>query len=214
MNLKALKKMRDLVSQKHGFEYREVSKAEALDYFTKKDDEYKIELIKELEDGTISFYQSGDFVDLCRGPHLPDTSFIKAIKLLSIAGAYWRGDENRKQLTRIYGITFPKKKELDEYLEMLEEAKKRDHRKLGRELELFTFSQRVGSGLPIWLPKGAELRKIGKLLEKVQKEYGYEQVICPHIGNVELYKTSVITKSMAKILSTPLKHPLKVKSLS
>ncbi|MGI6320082.1 MAG: threonine--tRNA ligase [Bacteroidales bacterium] len=203
------KKMRDLVSQKHGFEYREVSKAEALDYFTKKDDEYKIELINELEDGTISFYQSGDFVDLCRGPHLPDTSFIKAIKLLSIAGAYWRGDENRKQLTRIYGITFPKKKELDEYLEMLEEAKKRDHRKLGRELELFTFSQRVGSGLPIWLPKGAELReRLENFLKKVQKEYGYEQVICPHIGNVELYKTSGHYQKYGKDSFNPIKTPV------
>ncbi|MDD2413393.1 MAG: threonine--tRNA ligase, partial [Bacteroidales bacterium] len=185
------KKMMELISQKHRFEYREVTKVEALKYFSKKGDEYKLELINELEDGTISFYQTGDFVDLCRGPHLPDTSFIKAIKLTAIAGAYWRGDEKRKQLTRVYGITFPKKKELDDYLVMLEEAKKRDHRKLGKELELFTFSQKVGSGLPLWLPKGAALReRLENFLKKLQKEHGYEQVICPHIGNVELYKTS------------------------
>lgn len=185
------KKMMELISQKHRFEYRDVSKAEALKYFSEKNDEYKIELIQELEDGTISFYQTGDFVDLCRGPHLPDTSFIKAIKLTAIAGAYWRGDEKRKQLTRVYGITFPKKKELDEYLVMLEEAKKRDHRKLGKELELFTFSQKVGIGLPLWLPKGAALReRLENFLKKVQKEHGYEQVICPHIGSVDLYKTS------------------------
>lgn len=185
------KKMMELISQKHRFEYREVTKVEALKYFSEKGDEYKLELINELEDGTISFYQTGDFVDLCRGPHLPDTSFIKAIKLTAIAGAYWRGDEKRKQLTRVYGITFPKKKELDDYLVMLEEAKKRDHRKLGKELELFTFSQKVGSGLPLWLPKGAALReRLENFLKKLQKEHGYEQVICPHIGNVELYKTS------------------------
>lgn len=189
--LKIEKKMMELISQKHHFDYREVSKAESIKYFTEKGDEYKLELINELEDGTISFYQTGDFVDLCRGPHLPDTSFIKAIKLTAIAGAYWRGDEKRKQLTRVYGITFPKKKELDEYLVMLEEAKKRDHRKLGKELELFTFSQKVGSGLPLWLPKGAALReRLENFLKKIQKEHGYEQVMCPHIGNVELYKTS------------------------
>lgn len=189
--LKIEKKMMELISQKHRFEYREVTKVEALKYFSEKGDEYKLELINELEDGTISFYQTGDFVDLCRGPHLPDTSFIKAIKLTAIAGAYWRGDEKRKQLTRVYGITFPKKKELDEYLVMLEEAKKRDHRKLGKELELFTFSQKVGSGLPLWLPKGAALReRLESFLKKIQKEHGYEQVMCPHIGNVELYKTS------------------------
>ncbi|NLJ82232.1 MAG: threonine--tRNA ligase [Bacteroidales bacterium] len=184
-------KMAELVAAKQQIKRVEVSKQEALDYFTKKNDEYKIELIQDLEDGDITFYQSGDFVDLCRGPHLPDMSAIKAIKLLSLAGAYWRGDEKRKQLTRIYAVTFPKKKELDEYLLLLEEAKKRDHRKVGRELELFTFSPRVGIGLPIWLPKGAALReRLENFLKKVQKEYGYQQVISPHIGNVELYKTS------------------------
>ncbi len=184
-------KMAELVTAKQQIKRVEVSKQEALDYFTKKNDEYKIELIQDLEDGDITFYQSGDFVDLCRGPHLPDMSAIKAIKLLSLAGAYWRGDEKRKQLTRIYAVTFPKKKELDEYLLLLEEAKKRDHRKVGRELELFTFSPRVGIGLPIWLPKGAALReRLENFLKKVQKEYGYQQVISPHIGNVELYKTS------------------------
>jgi threonyl-tRNA synthetase len=184
-------KMAELVAQKQVITRKEVSKTEALDYFKAKGDEYKMELIQDLEDGKITFYQSGDFVDLCRGPHLPNMGFIKAIKLLNLAGAYWRGDEKRKQLTRIYGVTFPKKKDLDEYLVLLEEAKKRDHRKLGKEMELFTFSQQVGSGLPIWLPKGAALReKLENFLKKVQKEYGYQQVICPHIGNVELYKTS------------------------
>ncbi len=184
-------KILELASQKQGFIRNDVSKKEAIEYFSGKGDEYKLELINDLEDGTISFYKSGEFTDLCRGPHIPDTSFIKAVKVLSLAGAYWRGDEKRKQLTRLYAITFPKKKELDEYLELLEEAKKRDHRKLGKELELFTFSQKVGAGLPLWLPKGAALReRLENFLKKVQKEHGYEQVICPHIGNVELYKTS------------------------
>ncbi len=184
-------KMQELASQKIKFVRREVSKAEALDYFTKKGDEYKLELINDLEDGTITFYESGPFTDLCRGPHLYDTASIKAIKLLKTAGAYWRGDEKRKQLTRIYAITFPKKKELDEYLVLLEEAAKRDHRKLGREMELFTFSPLVGQGLPLWLPKGAALRdRLEQFLRKVQKKYGYQQVITPHIGNVNLYKTS------------------------
>ena len=184
-------KMKELASQKIQFVRREVPKAEALDYFTKKGDEYKLELIDGLEDGQISFYESGPFTDLCRGPHLHDTSMIKAIKLLKTAGAYWRGDEKRKQLTRIYAVTFPKKKELDEYLALLEEAAKRDHRKLGRELELFTFSPLVGQGLPLWLPKGAALRdRLEQFLRKVQKKYGYQQVITPHIGNVNLYKTS------------------------
>jgi threonyl-tRNA synthetase len=184
-------KMKELARQKQTFNRKEVSKKDAIDYFSKKGDEYKLELISELEDGTITFYQSGDFVDLCRGPHLPDTGFIKAIKLTSIAGAYWRGDEKRKMLTRIYGITFPKNKELEEYLVMLEEAKKRDHRRLGKDLEIFAFSQKVGSGLPLWLPKGAELReRLETYLKKVQKEAGYQPVISPHIGNVELYKTS------------------------
>lgn len=185
-------KMQELAGQKMRIERREVTKQEALDFFTQKGDEYKVELINDLdEEGIISFYTSGAFTDLCRGPHLFDTASIKAIKLLNTAGAYWRGDEKRKQLTRIYGITFPKKKELDEYLVLLEEAKKRDHRKLGKELELFFFSQKVGAGLPIWLPKGAALReRLENFLKKVQKSYGYQQVICPHIGNVELYKTS------------------------
>lgn len=184
-------KMKELAAQKIQFVRRDVPKADALDYFQKKGDEYKIELIEGLEDGQISFYESGPFTDLCRGPHLHDTSMIKAIKLLKTAGAYWRGDEKRKQLTRIYAVTFPKKKELDEYLALLEEAAKRDHRKLGREMELFTFSQRVGQGLPLWLPKGAALRdRLEQFLRKVQKKYGYLQVITPHIGNVNLYKTS------------------------
>lgn len=185
------KKMKELASQKQSFVRTEISKEIALKTFTEKGDEYKVELIEGLEDGTISFYQCGEFTDLCRGPHLPNTSHIKAIKLLSVAGAYWRGDENRKQLTRIYGITFPKKKELDDYLEMLEEAKKRDHRKIGKELELFAFSQRVGQGLPLWLPKGAQLReRLENYLKAVQKEAGYEPVITPHIGSKELYVTS------------------------
>ena len=184
-------KMMEFASQKQEFKRKEVTKAEALNYFTTKGDEYKLELINDLQDGTISFYESGIFTDLCRGPHIPDTSSIKAVKLLATAGAYWRGDEKRKQLTRIYGITFPKQKELAEYLVLLEEAKKRDHRKLGKELELFTFSAKVGMGLPIWLPKGAALReRLENFLRKIQKNAGYEQVICPHIGNVELYKTS------------------------
>lgn len=184
-------KMLELAKQKQTFTRKEVTKAEALEYFTAKGDEYKLELINDLEDGTITFYESGTFTDLCRGPHMPNTGMIKAIKLTSIAGAYWRGDEKRKQLTRIYGITFPKKKELTEYLELLEEAKKRDHRKLGKELELFTFSPRVGLGLPLWLPKGAELRgRLEAFLKNVQKKAGYQQVITPHIGNVNLYKTS------------------------
>jgi len=184
-------KFMELAAQKQTFTRIDKTKAEALAHFTAKGDEYKQELINDLEDGTITFYESGIFTDLCRGPHLVDTSNIKAFKILSLAGAYWRGDEKRKQLTRLYAITFPKRKDLDEYLVLLEEAKKRDHRKLGKELELFMFSQRVGSGLPIWLPKGAALReRLENFLKKVQKSYGYEQVITPHIGNVELYKTS------------------------
>ncbi|MEI8005847.1 MAG: threonine--tRNA ligase [Bacteroidota bacterium] len=184
-------KFLELAREKQVFNRKEVAKVEALEYFTKKGDEYKTELLNDLTDGTITFYESGRFTDLCRGPHLPDTSFIKAVKLLNIAGAYWRGDETRKQLTRVYGITFPKQKELDEYLVLLEEAKKRDHRKLGKELELFAFSQKVGLGLPLWLPRGAALReRLEMFLKKVQKKAGYEPVMCPHIGNVELYKTS------------------------
>ena len=184
-------KMKELAQQKEEYHRREVTKKEAMKYFKNKGDEYKTELIEDLEDGTISFYQQGNFTDLCRGPHLPDTSPIKAIKLLSVAGAYWRGDEKRKQLTRIYGVTFPKAKMLEEHLELLEQAKLRDHRKLGRELELFTFSQRVGPGLPLWLPKGAQLReRLENFLKKVQRETGYEPVITPHIGQKELWVTS------------------------
>ncbi len=185
------KKMLELARQKQKYIRKEVNKTDAKKYFTEKNDEYKLELINELENGQITFYESGNFVDLCKGPHIPDTSPIKAVKLLSVAGAYWRGDEKRKQLTRIYGIAFPKKKELTEYLEFLEEAKKRDHRKIGKELEIFTFSQKVGSGLPLWLPNGAELReRLETFLKKVQKEAGYRPVITPHIGRVELYKIS------------------------
>ena len=191
-DLKAVEdKMIELARSKEQFVRREVPKAEAMKTFMEKGDEYKCELIGELEDGTISFYTNGAFTDLCRGPHLRDTSVIKAVKLTSIAGAYWRGDENRKMLTRIYGITFPKKSMLDDYLKMLEEAKKRDHRKLGKEMELFTFSSRVGQGLPMWLPKGAALReRLENFLKKVQKSYGYLPVITPHIGNKDLYVTS------------------------
>ncbi|MBN1117636.1 MAG: threonine--tRNA ligase [Bacteroidales bacterium] len=184
-------KMKELASQKNTYNREDITKPEVLDLFKKKNDEYKLELINELEDGTITLYKHGNFTDLCRGPHLPDTSYIKAIKLLSVAGAYWRGDETRKQLTRVYGITFPKQKQLDEYLEMLEQAKARDHRKLGRELELFMFSQQVGMGLPMWLPKGAALReRLQDFLKKVQKKYGYELVMTPHIGHKDLYVTS------------------------
>ena len=184
-------KMLELARSGETFVRTDVSKADALKKYTEKGDQYKCELIGDLQDGTITFYQNGAFTDLCRGPHLRNTSVIKAVKLLNIAGAYWRGDEHNKQLTRIYGITFPKKSMLDEYLARLEEAKKRDHRKLGKEMELFTFSSKVGMGLPLWLPKGAALReRLEQFLRKVQKEYGYQQVITPHIGNKELYITS------------------------
>ena len=191
-DLKAIEdKMMEFARSKEKFVRQEVSKADALKTFQEKGDEYKCELIGELEDGTISFYTNGSFTDLCRGPHLRDTSVIKAVKLTSIAGAYWRGDEKRNMLTRIYGISFPKKSMLDEYLAMLEEAKKRDHRKIGKEMELFAFSARVGQGLPLWLPKGAELReRLENFLRKVQKSYGYLPVITPHIGNKDLYVTS------------------------
>ena len=180
-------KMVELSRNKEALLRREVPKAEALKTFTEKGDQYKVELITDLEDGTISFYTNGAFTDLCRGPHIPNTGYIKALKLTSVAGAYWRGNEKNKMLTRIYGISFPKKSMLDEYLAMMEEAKKRDHRKLGKDLELFTFSQRVGQGLPLWLPKGAALRdRLEQFLRGVQKEYGYQQVITPHIGNKEL----------------------------
>ncbi len=191
-DLKAIEdKMIELARSKEVFTRTEVSKAEALKTFTEKGDQYKLELINDLEDGTITFYSNGNFTDLCRGPHIHDTSIIKAVKLMSIAGAYWRGDEKRPMLTRIYGITFPKKSMLDEYLVVLEEAKKRDHRKLGKEMELFTFSSKVGQGLPLWLPKGAALReRLEQFLRKIQKQYGYLQVITPHIGNKDLYVTS------------------------
>lgn len=184
-------KMKELAKEKNAFVRKEVSKSDAIAYFTEKEDPYKLELIEGLDDGTITFYTQGNFTDLCRGPHIPDTGFVKAVKLTSIAGAYWKGDENNKQLTRIYGITFPKQAELTEYLEKVEEAKRRDHRKLGKELELFTFSQKVGQGLPLWLPKGAALReRLENFLKKAQRKAGYQQVITPHIGNKELYVTS------------------------
>ena len=185
------KKMQELARQKEELIRTEVSKEEARKTFTEKGDQYKVELIQDLEDGTISFYTNGTFTDLCRGPHIPNTGVIKAVKLTSVAGAYWRGNEKNKMLTRIYGISFPKKSMLDEYLAMIEEAKKRDHRKLGKDLELFMFSQRVGQGLPMWLPKGAELRdRLERFLRQIQKEHGYQQVITPHIGDKALYVTS------------------------
>ena len=185
------KKMIELARQKNDIKRAAISKADAMAMFTRKHDELKLELISELEDGTITIYNQGNFTDLCRGPHLPNTESIKAVKLTSIAGAYWRGDEKNKMLTRIYGVTFPKQKYLEEYLHLMEEAKKRDHRKIGKEMELFTFSAKVGQGLPLWLPRGAELRlELENFLRKVQKRFGYEQVITPHIGDVALYKTS------------------------
>jgi threonyl-tRNA synthetase len=184
-------KMIELAKNKAEFKRTSVSKADAIEYFTKKGDEYKLELINDLADGTITFYQQGGFTDLCRGPHIPDTSPIKAAKIMSLAGAYWRGDEKRKQMTRLYAITFPKQKELTEYLELLEEAKKRDHRKLGAELELFMFSDKVGSGLPIWLPKGTQLReRLQNYLRAEQEKRGYQMVVTPHIGSKVLYETS------------------------
>ncbi len=184
-------KMAELARNKEPMVRREISKDEAMKTFTEKGDQYKTELISALEDGTITFYTNGAFTDLCRGPHLPNTGLIKAVKLTSVAGAYWRGDEHNKMLTRIYGVSFPKKSMLDEHLALLEEAKKRDHRKLGKELELFAFSQRVGQGLPLWLPKGTALRdRLEQFLRAVQKKHGYEQVITPHIGNKDLYVTS------------------------
>ena len=185
------KKFLEFARQKFEFKMRSISKKEALHFYRKDENPYKIELIENLEDGTITFCDHGDFTDLCLGGHIPHTGFIKAVKLLSVAGAYWRGDEKNKQLTRVYGISFPKQKELNEYLELLEEAKKCDHRKLGKELELFTFSKKVGQGLPLWLPKGASLRgRLEDFLKSAQKKAGYEQVISPHIGNKELYMTS------------------------
>jgi threonyl-tRNA synthetase len=184
-------KMQELAKQANTYTRKEISKADAVAYFKEKGDEYKLDLLEGLEDGSITFYSQGNFTDLCRGPHIPNTGFIKAIKLMSVAGAYWRGDEKNKMLTRIYGITFPKKSELDEHLAMIEEAKKRDHRKLGKEMELFTFSEKVGMGLPLWLPKGAMLReRLVQFMQKAQIAAGYLPVVTPHIGNKNLYITS------------------------
>ena len=183
--------MMELSARQSPYIRQEIDKASAIEFFRRKGDEYKLELLEELQDGEITFYKQGDFVDLCKGPHIPDTGFIRAVKLTNIAGAYWRGDEKRKQLTRLYGVSFPKKKELDEYLVLLEEAKKRDHRKLGKELELFTFSEKVGQGLPLWLPKGAILReRLEQFLRKAQVKAGYLSVVTPHIGQKDLYVTS------------------------
>jgi threonyl-tRNA synthetase len=188
---KVEQKMKELAKEKNPFIRQEISKADAISFFEEKQDPYKLELLEGLNDGDITFYTQGAFTDLCRGPHIPDTGFIKAVKLTSIAGAYWRGDEKNKQLTRIYGITFQKQADLTEYLEKVEEAKRRDHRKLGKELDLFTFSQKVGQGLPLWLPKGAALReRLENFLKRAQRRAGYDQVITPHIGNKELYVTS------------------------
>ena len=201
-------KMVELAKNNNTYNRKEVNKAEAIQYFTKKGDEYKLELIEGLADGEITFYTQGNFTDLCRGPHIPNTGFIKAIKLTSIAGAYWRGDEKRKMLTRIYGVSFPNQKELDEYIVLLEEAKKRDHRKLGKELELFTFSEKVGLGLPLWLPKGAMLReRLQSFLQKAQLDIGYLPVITPHIGHKNLYITSGHYEKYGKDSFQPIKTP-------
>lgn len=201
-------KMKELAKQKNPFLRQEISKVEAINYFKQKGDEYKLELLEDLEDGSITFYTQGNFTDLCRGPHIPNTGFIKAVKLTSIAGAYWRGDETRKQLTRIYGVTFTKASDLTEHLEMLEMARARDHRKLGKELELFTFSQKVGQGLPLWLPKGAALReRLENFLKKAQRKAGYDQVISPHIGNKELYVTSGHYAKYGKDSFQPINTP-------
>ncbi len=201
-------KIKELAKKESTFSRSVVSKAEALEYFTKKDDPYKLELINGLEDGSITFYRQGNFVDLCKGPHIPHTGFIKAIKLLNVAGAYWRGDEKNKMLTRIYGITFPKQKELEEYLILQEEAKKRDHRKLGKELELFAFSEKVGMGLPLWLPKGTLLReRLEQFMRRAQVKAGYDPVITPHIGSKALYVTSGHYEKYGKDSFQPIKTP-------
>ncbi len=201
-------KMLELARRKNEITRSEISKAGALKMFSEKNDELKVELIGELEDGTITLYSQGNFTDLCRGPHLPNTGYIKAIKLTSIAGAYWRGDEKNKMLTRVYGITFPKQKMLQEYLALVEEAKKRDHRKIGKEMDLFAFSEAVGQGLPLWLPKGTQLREqLEGFLKKVQKKYGYEQVMTPHIGDVNLYKTSGHYEKYGKDSFQPISTP-------
>jgi threonyl-tRNA synthetase len=201
-------KMKELAKQSNVYQRLEVPKEEAVGYFSHKEDPYKIELLEGLKDGEITFYKQGNFTDLCRGPHIPHTGFIKAIKLTNIAGAYWRGNEKNKMLTRIYGVTFPSQKELDEYLHLLEEAKKRDHRKLGRELELFTFSEKVGSGLPLWLPKGAMLReRLQQFLQKAQMAGGYLPVITPHIGSKQLYVTSGHWEKYGKDSFQPITTP-------
>ena len=207
-----LKAIEDLMLQfareKQPLERKPTSKSEALSFFEKTGQHYKLELISELEDGTITTYTQGQFTDLCRGPHLPNTGYIKAVKLTALAGAYWRGDEKSKQLTRVYGITFPKKKLLDEYLTLLEEAKKRDHRKIGKELNLFAFSPKVGVGLPLWLPRGTKLRlKLEDYLKKIQSRFGYEQVMTPHIGNIDLYKTSGHYEKYGADSFRPIKTP-------
>jgi len=202
------KKMIELARLNNAFVRRDVSKSEANNYFKKKGDEYKLELIDGLQDGTITFYQQGNFVDLCRGPHIPTTGPIKAVKLLNVAGAYWRGDEKNKMLTRIYGITFPKQKELEEYLHLLEEAKKRDHRKLGKELELFAFSEKVGMGLPLWLPKGTILReRLEQFMRRAQIKAGYDPVVTPHIGSKQLYVTSGHYEKYGKDSFQPIHTP-------
>ncbi len=202
------KKMLELARQKNAYERREVSKQDALAYFTDKADPYKIELIQDLQDGQITFYSQGNFTDLCRGPHIPNTGFIKAVKILNVAGAYWRGDEKNKMLTRVYAVTFPRQSELEEHLKMLEEAKKRDHRKLGKELGLFAFSQKVGSGLPLWLPKGTDLRmRLTAFLTNAQRKMGYVQVITPHIGSKELYETSGHWEKYGKDSFQPITTP-------
>jgi len=201
-------KMIELAKTREEFIRKPVSKADAIEYFTDKGDEYKLDLIKDLPDGSITFYSQGEFTDLCRGPHIPNTGFIKAVKLMSVAGAYWRGDESRKQLTRIYGVTFPKASELTDYLHLIEEAKKRDHRKLGKELELFAFSEKVGMGLPLWLPKGTALReRLVSFLQKAQAKAGYEQVITPHIGHKNLYVTSGHYEKYGADSFQPIKTP-------
>ena len=201
-------KIIELAKAKEEFIRKPVTKADAIEYFTEKGDEYKLDLIKDLPDGSITFYSQGNFTDLCRGPHIPNTGFIKAVKLMSVAGAYWRGDESRKQLTRIYGVTFPKASELTDYLHLIEEAKKRDHRKLGKELELFAFSEKVGMGLPLWLPKGTALReRLVNFLQKAQAKAGYEQVITPHIGHKNLYVTSGHYEKYGADSFQPIKTP-------
>ena len=204
------KRMIEISREKHKFELKSKSKKEALDYYKKQGNDYKVELIDNLDDGTITFCNHDNFIDLCRGGHLPNTGLIKAVKLLSVAGAYWRADQNNKQLTRVYGISFPKQKELTKYLNLLEEAKKRDHRKLGKQLELFTFSNKVGLGLPLWLPKGAELReRLESFLKKAQKKAGYKQVISPHIANKELYETSGHYQKYGESSFQPISTPNK-----